>query len=41
MSASVAHEYPCILRYHWHMKAGIKNIREKHQGSISILKNGK
>ena len=34
----IAYEYACISRYPWHMKNGIKNFREKHPGSIIILK---
>ena len=37
-SKRIAYEYPCISRYPWHMKNEIKNFREKHPGSIIILK---
>ena len=37
-SKKIAYEYARILRYPWHMKNGIKNFREKHPGSIIILK---
>ena len=37
-SKKIAYEYACISRYPWHMKNGIKNFREKHPGSIIILK---
>ena len=36
-SNKIAYEYAC-MRYPWHMKNGIKNFREKHHGSIIILK---
>ena len=37
-SKRIAYEYARISRYPWHMKNGIKNFREKHTGSIIILK---
>ena len=37
-SKKIAFEYACISRYPRHMKNGIKNFREKHTGSIIILK---
>ena len=37
-SKGIAYEYARILRYPWHMKNEIKNVREKHPGSIIILK---
>ena len=37
-SKRIAYEYASISRYPWHMKNGIKNFREKHPGSIIILK---
>ena len=37
-SKGIAYEYACILQYPWHMKNEIKNVREKHPGSIIILK---
>ena len=37
-SKRIAYEYARISRYPWHMKNGIKNFREKHPGSIIILK---
>ena len=37
-SKRIAYEYACISRYPWHMKNGIKKIREKHPRSIIILK---
>ena len=37
-SKKIAYEYERISRYPWHMKNGIKNFREKHPGSIIILK---
>ena len=37
-SKMIAYEYAHISRYPWHMKNGIKNFREKHPGSIIILK---
>ena len=37
-SKKIAYEYARISRYPWHMKNGIKNFREKHPGSIIILK---
>ena len=37
-SKRIAYEYACILRYHWHMKNGIKNFLEKHPRSIIISK---
>ena len=37
-SKKIAYEYEHISRYPWHMKNGIKNFREKHPGSIIILK---
>ena len=37
-SKKIAYEYAFILRYPWHMKNGIKKFREKHPGSIIILK---
>ena len=33
-----AYEYACISIYPWHLKNKIKNFREKHPGSIIILK---
>ena len=33
-----AYEYACISRYPWYVENGIKNFREKHPGSIIILK---
>ena len=37
-SKKITYEYARISRYPWHMKNGIKNFREKHPGSIIILK---
>ena len=37
-SKRITYEYARISRYPWHMKNGIKNFREKHPGSIIILK---
>ena len=37
-SKKIANEYACISQYPWHMKNGIKDFREKHPGSIIILK---
>ena len=37
-SNRIAYGYDCISRYPRHMKNGIKNFREKHPGSIIILK---
>ena len=37
-SKKIAYEYACISRYPWRMKNGINNFREKHPGSIIILK---
>ena len=37
-SKKIAYEYTRISRYPWHIKNGIKNFREKHPGSIMILK---
>ena len=37
-SKKIAYEYACISTYPWHMKNRIKNFREKHPGSIIILK---
>ena len=37
-SKGIAYEYAHILQYPWHMKNEIKNVREKHPGSIIILK---
>ena len=37
-SKKIAYKCTCISRYPWHMKNGIKNFREKHPGSIIILK---
>ena len=37
-SKKIAYEYGRISRYHWYMKNGIRNFREKHPGSIIILK---
>ena len=37
-SIRMAYEYTCISQYPWHIKNGIKNFREKHLGSIIILK---
>ena len=37
-SKKIAYEYGCISRFPWHMKNGIKNFREKHSGSIIIVK---
>ena len=34
----IAYERTCISRYPWHMKNGIKKFRQKHLGSIVILK---
>ena len=37
-SKKIAYEYAFILRYPWNLKNGIKKFREKHPGSIIILK---
>ena len=37
-SKTFAYEHARISRYPWHMKNRIKNFREKHPGSIIILK---
>ena len=37
-SKRIPYEYTRISKYPWHMKNGIKNVREKHPGSITILK---
>ena len=37
-SKKIVYEYACISRYPWHMKNGVKIFREKHPGSIIILK---
>ena len=37
-SKRIPYEYTSISKYPWHMKNGIKNFREKHPGSIIILK---
>ena len=37
-SKKIAYECACISRYPWHMKNGINDFREKHPGSIIILK---
>ena len=37
-SKKIAYEYACISRYPWHVKNGIKKFREKHPGTIIILK---
>ena len=37
-SKRIAYGYDCISRYPRHMKNGIKKFREKHPGSIIILK---
>ena len=37
-SKRIVYEHARILRYPWHIKKGIKNFREKHPGSIIILK---
>ena len=37
-SKRIAYEYARISRYSWHMENGIKKFREKHPGSIIILK---
>ena len=34
----ISYEYACISRYPWHMRNEIKNFRERHPGSIIILK---
>ena len=34
----IAYEYARISGYPWHMKNGIKNVREKHPNCIIILK---
>ena len=36
-SKRIAYDYARISRYPWHMKNGIKNVCEKHPGSIIIL----
>ena len=37
-SKRIPYEYTRISKYPWHMKNGIKKFREKHPGSIIILK---
>ena len=37
-SKKIGYEYARISRRPWNMKNGIKNLREKHPGSIIILK---
>ena len=37
-SEKIVCEYACISRSLWHSKSGITNFREKHPGSIIILK---
>ena len=37
-SKRIAYEYASVSRNSWHMKNRIKNFREKHPGSIIILK---
>ena len=37
-SKRIAYEYTRISRYPWPMKNGIKKFREKHPGSMIILK---
>ena len=37
-SKRITYECACISRYPWHVKNGINNFREKHPGSIIILK---
>ena len=37
-SKKIAYECACISQYPWHMKNGINDFREKHPGSIIILK---
>ena len=36
-SKKIGYEYARISRHPWNMKNGIKNLREKHPGSIIIL----
>ena len=37
-SKKIAYKYARISRYPWHIKNGIKDFREKHPGSIIMLK---
>ena len=37
-SKKIGYEYARISRHSWNMKNGIKDLREKHPGSIIILK---